>query len=456
MQARILVVDDEKLIRWSIRERLTADGYQVIEAPDVAGAREALREKQVDLALFDMRLPDGDGVALMREAQRERPNLVGIIITAHSTVQNAVDAMKYGAYDYVSKPFQMDELSLIVKRALEHQAARHTVATETDQQRRRFGLECLIGEDPGFAAAKDIIRRVAASESTTVLLLGETGTGKDMAARAIHYESARAERPFMNITCTAMPETLIESELFGYAEGAFTDARGQKAGLFELAQHGTVFLDEIGDMPRALQAKLLRVLEEKTFRRVGGTADIQVDCRVIAATNRDLEDMIARGEFREDLYYRLSAVPVTIPPLRNRGRDILLLARNFLELYGRKFSRSLTGFAPEAENKLSAYAWPGNVRELRNVIERAALLCPGDRVEAADITLGRVVSNAGYNERESFQLPQEGCSLAEVERSLLEQALARTKGNQTQAAQLLGITRDQLRYRLEKFGNANT
>ncbi|HNR31118.1 MAG TPA: sigma-54 dependent transcriptional regulator [Candidatus Hydrogenedentes bacterium] len=449
MSARILLVDDEKLIRWSLRERLMADGHQVFEAEDIASALRLLKAQPADLALIDLKLPDGDGIQLMRQGLRLRPDMTVLIITAHSSVQNAVEAIKAGAYDYVSKPFDMDELSLTVRRALENQEMRRTLSAEIDQKKKRFGVVSLIGDSDKFRAIKDVVCRVAASDSTTVLLLGPTGSGKDMIARAIHYESARVEKPFMNITCTAMPETLIESELFGYEEGAFTNATGQKAGLFELAHNGTVFLDEIGDMPPNLQAKLLRVLEEKTFRRIGGTADIHVDCRVVAATNRDLARIIEEGKFREDLYYRLSTVPILVPPLRERASDIPQLAQHFLEAYERKLGRTYTGFSEAALEKLLNHPWPGNVRELRNVIERAVLLSPGETIEARDVVLGRIENPAAT--RHPVVLPPGGLKLSEVERSLVEQALERTEGNQTQAAALLGITRDQVRYKLEKF-----
>ncbi len=450
MNARILVVDDEKLIRWSLRERLTADGHEILEAGDMATALSLLRDHPVDLALIDLRLPDGDGIHLMRQALRLRPDLTVLIITAHSSIQNAVDAMKSGAYDYVSKPFDMDELSFAVRRAIENQALRRTLSAEIDQKKKRFGIASLIGDSGKSRAIKDIVCRVAASDSTTVLLLGETGSGKDMIARAIHYESARVEKPFMNITCTAMPETLIESELFGYEEGAFTNAKGQKAGLFELAHNGTVFLDEIGDMPAHLQAKLLRVLEDKTFRRIGGTGDIHVDCRVIAATNRDLARMIEEGKFREDLYYRLSTVPILLPPLRERAEDIPQLAAHFLEVYSRKLGRMFDGFSEAAMNKLLAYCWPGNVRELRNVIERAVLLSLGETIGEHDVVLGRA-EGAAHARKYPVILPPGGVKLSEVEQCLVEQALERTGGNQTQAAALLGISRDQMRYKLEKY-----
>lgn len=452
MPARILIVDDEKLIRWSLRERLTADGYAVAEAGDVKSARAMLDSTPYDVALFDLKLPDGDGLALLKQARERRPELTALIITAHSSIQNAVEAMKEGAYDYLSKPFDMDELSLTVKRALENHGLRRTLSAELGQKKRQFGFDSLLGVSPRFCDVKAILHKVAASDSTTVLLLGETGSGKDMIARAIHYESIRAEKPFMNITCTAMPESLIESELFGYEEGAFTNAAGQKAGLFELAHNGTVFLDEIGDMPPSLQSKLLRVLEEKTFRRVGGTADISVDCRIVAATNRNLAQLIEEGKFRDDLYYRLSTVPIVVPPLRERGDDIALLARHFLDVYRRKMGRAVHGFSQKAIEKLLHYSWPGNVRELRNIVERTVLLSAGDLIDERDIVLGRLDTGAS-GVTHAIVLPPEGCRLADVERALIEQALERTQGNQTQAANLLGISRDQVRYKVEKYQN---
>lgn len=452
MPARILIVDDEKLIRWSLRERLTADGHEIDEAGDLKSARTLLKARPFDVALFDLKLPDGDGLTLLKQALELRPGIAVLIITAHSTIKSAVEAMKEGAYDYLSKPFDMDELSLTVKRAVENQGLRRTLDAELGQKKKEFGINSLLGDSQQFRAVKEVLCKVAASENTTVLLLGETGSGKDMIARAIHYESSRAGKPFMNITCTAMPETLIESELFGYEEGAFTNAKGQKAGLFELAHNGTVFLDEIGDMPLSLQGRLLRVLEEKTFRRIGGVADIRVDCRVIAATNRDLASLIREGSFRQDLYYRLSAVPILVPPLRDRREDIALLAERFLEMYRRKMRRTVHGFSRAAKDKLLHYGWPGNVRELRNIIERTVLLCSGETIEEHDIVLGRL-DNAGQGLERLVTLPPDGCRLAEVERALIEQALERTHGNQTQAALLLGITRDQVRYKIEKYEN---
>ncbi len=455
MQNRVLVVDDEALIRWSLRERLAQEGYEVAEAATGAEARRLATKDWFDLALLDLRLPDIDGIALLHQLREIHGEMPVIIITAYSSVESAVEAMRCGAVNYIRKPFNMDELSMAVQKALETAGLRRQVSTQARDQKARFGLPNLIGESPVMQEIKRLIRRVSRSESTTVLLLGESGTGKDMLARAIHYESNRVEKPFVNITCTALPENLLESELFGYEKGAFTDARERKKGLFELADGGTVFLDEIGDMGPDLQAKLLRVLEESAFKRLGGVTDVQVDVRIVAATNRDLDEALRQQRFREDLYYRLSTLPITIPPLRERREDIPPLARHFLPVYNHEFHRTFTGFAPEAMERLYNYDWPGNVRELRNVIERAVLLGDGDTIQAEEIVLGRAPFRGAAQvgqPRRLAALPPEGCSLDNVEKELIEQALERTSGNRTRAAELLGITRDQVRYKIAKYG----
>jgi len=363
-------------------------------------------------------------------------------------VDSAVAVMKHGAADYLTKPFEMDLLVKTVDRVLAATKGTRDAARGQQLERRRFGLDSILGESAPMQRVKDIARRLASSDAASVLLLGETGTGKDMFARALHYESPRVDRPFMNVTCTALPDTLIDSELFGYEEGAFTDARHQKKGLFELSDGGTVFLDEAGDMPANLQAKLLRVLEEKAFRRIGGHEDIRVDVRVIAATNRDLARALEEGTFRQDLYYRLSAVPVELPPLRDRAGDIPVLAAQFIDGANRAYDRACQGLQDDTLSLLAAYPWPGNVRELRNVIERAVLLATGSEITPADIQLGARVSPAAAPG--GFILPSDGCDLAAVERGLIEQALKRTGGNQSAAARLVGLTRDQIRYKMEK------
>ena len=444
--ASILIVDDESLVRWSLKERLTAEGYDVLEAETATGALEQAA-KGVDLILLDFRLPDGDGIAILRQVKQQTPDTLVILMTGFSTIENAVEAMKLGAFHYANKPFNLDAVVLLVEKALETSQLRREVRALRSSQGREFGFDAVIGESPAMRTAKSMLARVAASPASTVLLTGETGTGKDLAAKAIHFNSGRAARHFVNITCSALPEQLLESELFGHERGAFTDARQQKRGLFETADGGTLFLDEIGEMTVALQSKLLRFLEEKTFKRVGGLADVKVDVRVIAATNRQLEDEVKANRFREDLFYRLQVMPIHLPALRERRGDIPLLAAFFIDRFNTEFKKRVRGLSPSASDLLEQYQWPGNVRELRNAIERAMLLADRDRLERQDFTtLTRTVSPT------QFKLPAEGVSIEEVERQLLVQALDRAKGNQTQAAQLLGINRDQVRYRIEKFG----
>jgi two-component system, NtrC family, response regulator AtoC len=446
----ILVVDDEKLIRWSLRERLTREGHIVTEAEDGRAAQAALERETPDLALLDMRLPDSDGLSILKHLQEKSPQVPAIMITAFSSVETAVEAMRLGAYDYVAKPFNLDELAITVKRALEASRLRQEVGERVREAKAAFGLHNIIGKSGPMKEIASLIRKVSQSQASTVLIRGESGSGKDLIAKAIHYESARADKPFMNITCTALQDTLLESELFGHEKGSFTDAKAQKKGLFELAHQGTVFLDEIGDMSPTLQAKLLRVLEEKAFRRIGGTVDIKVDVRVIAATNRQLERAIEEKKFREDLYYRLNIITVDVPSLRERREDVPMLVEHFLRRFATEFRKTSMDVSGEALAKLQGYEWPGNVRELRNVIERAVLLGGGPVLSADDITLGRSAPPAEPGRR-LVSLPVKGLKLEELERDLVVQALERTGGNQTKAGELLGMTRDQIHYRMEKF-----
>ena len=445
-QATLLIVDDEELVRWSLRERLRKDGYTVLESGTVASAIEKLTPA-VDLVLLDQRLPDGDGLTLLRQIKESSPDTLVILMTAFSTVENAVAAMKHGAYHYLNKPFNLDDVSVVVEKALETSRLRREVRMLRGSQSRDYGFDAIIGSSSAMVEAKSLLERIAASPATTVLLTGETGTGKDLAAKAIHFNSERASKPFVNITCSALPEQLLESELFGHERGAFTDARQQKRGLLETADGGTVFLDEIGEMTPGLQAKLLRFLEDRTFKRVGGLNDIRVDVRVIAATNRSLDDEVRAGRFREDLFYRLQVMPVRLPPLRERVGDIRLLVAHYIDRYNREFRKRVRGLQPGAQAMLDQYRWPGNVRELRNAIERAMLLADHGLLGAEDFaTLSKAATPA------TFRLPPEGVDLETVERQLVIQALQRAGGNQTQAGHLLGINRDQVRYRIEKFG----
>ena len=450
---RALVVDDESLIRWTVAERLKADGFDVQQAGSVAEARQRL-SKLPDVALLDYGLPDGNGLEVLKLIKAEDPDLPVIMLTGHQEAETIVAAMKAGAFDYLTKPFDVADVALRVARAIEStRAAREFRRLRADAS-RPFDWTSVIGESPAMQHAKSLARRMASSPGSTVLITCESGTGKDLLAKVIHYSSSRATRPFVNITCSAIPDTLLESELFGYERGAFTDARQMKRGLFEQADTGTIFLDEIGETTPGLQAKLLRVLEERAFRRVGGVADLNVDVRVIAATNRDLEDVVKEGKFRQDLYYRLNVLRLEMPPLRSRDRDVILLAEFFIAAYSREFRRPVKGLSAEAERRLVAYAWPGNVRELRNIIERAVLLADGDTLGPDDLDLHRpkAASSIEAGKGFSMQLPAEGINLEEVERSLVQQALERAQGNKTRAGALLGLHRDQIRYRIEKFG----
>jgi DNA-binding NtrC family response regulator len=446
---RILIVEDEKLIRWSLRQRFQEEGYVVEDAETGAEGLTKLAHAIFDLVMLDYKLPDMTGLDVLRKIREEDSDVVILMMTAFSNVENAVEAMRLGAFDYISKPFKMDALMVVINKALETTQLKREVRDLRAQMHKRFGFDRILGRCPAMVKLFELIRDVAASGASTVFLRGESGTGKDLVAKAIHYNSDRANRPFMNITCTAITESLLESELFGHERGAFTDAKAMKKGLLELSDGGTVFLDEVGDMPSSLQAKLLRFLEEKTFRRVGGVQDIEVDVRIVAATNRDVNKLLEDGKFREDLYYRLNIIPIELPLLRERGEDIRLLAEYFIDVFAREFRREVKGLTPGAVEKLMSYNWPGNVRELRNIIERAVLLVKTDYIGPDDLVLGR-----GRADGQPFtvELPPGGISLQTVEEQLVRQALAQTGNNQTKAAKLLHLSRDQLRYRMERYG----
>jgi two-component system, NtrC family, response regulator AtoC len=443
----VLIVDDEQLIRWALADRLGQEGYRIVEAETAAEALERHREG-VDLVLLDFRLPDGDGLTVLKQIKDADPDTLVILLTAYSSVDNAVEAMKHGAYHYANKPFNVDEIALLVAKALETTQLRREVRALRASQAQPYGINRIVGESDVMVGVRSLLQKIAASPASTVLLTGESGTGKDLAAKVLHYASDRAAKPFMNITCSALPENLLESELFGHERGAFTGADRQKRGLLESADGGTVFLDEIGEMVAGLQAKLLRFLEEKSFKRVGGSVDIRVDVRVVGATNRKLETEVKEGRFREDLYYRLNVLPIELPPLRARPGDLPLLINYYVDAYNREFRKRVHGVDANAIAALKAYGWPGNVRELRNAVERAMLLAEGPTLTLGDFP---VAAASPARLTEQVDLPASGIDLEQLERSLVVQALERSGWNQTKAAGMLGLNRDQIRYRVEKF-----
>lgn len=453
-EAKILVVDDERLIRLSLQKGLKKEGYEVVPAEGGEEGLKIYREELPDLVLLDINLPEMNGMEVLKIIKEIDRDALVIMITAYGSIETAVKALKLGAYDFVEKPFNMEKLRVIIKKALETVKLKKEVTRLRGQQRISYGFENITGVSEGIKKIVELARKVAKIDATTILLNGESGTGKDLLAKVIHYQSARAEKPFMEINCSALPETLIESELFGYEKGAFTDAKTLKRGLFELADGGTVYLDEIGDTRPSTQVKLLRVIENKTFKRIGGTKDIRIDVRVVAATNRNLEEAVKNGSFREDLYYRLKVIPISLPPLRERKEDILLLANNFVKEFDREFRKKVEGISAKAQKFLMQYPWPGNVRELRNVIERALLLESEDIILAEHLPVEIMVKTPEEKLMEglSIKIPRAGLSIEEVERNLIKQALDITHGNQTKAAKLLNISRDALRYRIQKFG----
>ncbi len=450
-KAKVLVVDDEKLIRWSLRENLEKEGYEVFAAESGEEAQVIIHQELPDLILQDIKLPGISGMEILEQVKKNRPEAVVIMMTGFGDINMSVQAMKLGAYDFLEKPFDLDKLKLKIAKALETVSLRKKVTVSRERNQSRYGLNNIIGQTAAMRQVFSMVDKISQSEATTVLLQGESGTGKDVIAKAIHYQSNNADAPFMDINCTSLPETLIESELFGHEKGAFTDAKGMKRGFFELADGGTVFLDEIGDMPLSTQAKLLKVIESKSFKRLGGIKDIVVDVRIIAATNRDLRKFSDEGKFRQDLYYRLKVFPLYLPALRERKEDIPLLVQYFIDLYNREFKKNVQGVSKGAEQMLMNYGWPGNVRELKNVIERAIILENEEIILPEHLPLEILAPDDVGECHQSVALPPQGVKLEEVEKQLIQQALRVSQGNQVRAASLLGLSRDTLRYRMKKY-----
>ncbi len=458
MSNRILIIDDEKLIRESLTHLLTGAGYRVEVAGRIADARELVAKEIYDLILIDLRLPDGSGIDLLRHI-RECADYAPlcIMMTAYGSVDTAVEAMKYGAYDYISKPFKSQEILLIVKLALETGKLKREVRDIIQSQAQTHDI---ISVDPAMERVMAVVRKVARNRDVSVLIQGESGTGKELVARAIHYLSERADKPFVSINCASIPGNLLESELFGFERGAFTDAKSRKLGLLEKANGGTVFLDEIGDMDASLQAKLLRVLEENKFRRLGSVEDIEIDARFVSATNQKLEKLIEEGKFREDLYYRLKVINIVIPPLRERRQDIELLFKYFIDHFNRKLKKNVREISPEALALLQKYQWRGNVRELKNMVERIMIL--EDTEVIGEEHLPIEVLAAG-RERSLFNLglPQaydfrQGVDFNELVKSfssyLIEETMKVARGNKAKTARLLNMDRGTLRYQIKKLG----
>ena len=453
----ILIVDDEASMREVLEIVLQNDGYTVLTESDVAAATARLEKESVDCVLTDLRMGSdrAAGMELLDWLQENMPELPAVMMTAYGSVETAIDAMKRGARDYIMKPFKNDEIRITVKRAIEQRDLVRENLAFRKEQAQRGNIDGVLGQSEAIQEVREMVRRVAQLPST-VAIHGESGTGKELVARAIHQLSDRRDKPFVAINCGGIPETLLESELFGHKKGAFTGAHEDKEGLFVVANHGTLFLDEVGEMPLSLQVKLLRVLDNSEVMPLGGARTTKVDVRILSATNRDLEAMSKDGGFREDLFYRLNVIPVTVPPLRDRDGDACLLARHFAQAHGEKLGRGPLSVSPEAEAVIADYQWPGNVRELGNVLERAVALCRGETITPDDLPPN--IRNAAEQTpiaEEASTLPASGIDLealiADMETKLIEQALEKSKYSQKKAAQLLGLSSRSLRYRLKKY-----
>jgi len=463
MGKSILVVDDEQSMRIFLTKILLQENYSVVTASSGAEAVNRVSCDEPDIILLDLRLPDMDGMTVLEKVKKVLPAIPVIIITAHGGVQSAVEAMKKGSYHYLTKPFKVDELLIMIEMALERETLRREVSHFRKQHRKNHKTDYIVGNSAAMGKVHEMVDRITESDATNVLIYGESGTGKQLIANAIHYKSGRAGKPFVEVNCASIPETLMESELFGFERGAFTDAREKKSGLLEEAEGGTFFFDEIGDMSLHLQAKLLKFLDTKTFRRVGGTKEIHVDIRIIAATNQDIHAAVEQKVFRGDLYYRLNVATLLLPPLRERKEDIPLLAEYLMKQSNQKLGKKLDAISPEALEMLMQYDWPGNVRELENVIERASILCGDGTIHTRHLPMNlmqRGPRGAGGLAGDPLQIDgisiDNGRSMKEivqsVERKLIGESLERCGGNQVRAAKLLGVTRDILRYRMKQFG----
>jgi len=453
MKPSILIVDDDGVMQETLSDVLRKRGYETFSVGSGNGAFSIIKKNVIDLILLDMRLPDIDGLEVLKKIKESDTEILVIMMTAFSDVQTAVSAMKSGAYDYINKPFELEELKLLIEKGLETKSLINEVRRLHRQHGEKYQNSHIYGVSPKIHYVKELIGMISKTHKTSVLIQGESGTGKELAANAIHYNSHRSDKPLMKINCSAIPDSLLESELFGYEKGAFTDAKSTKKGLFELADGGTVFLDEIGDMNPFLQSKILRVLENQTFMRVGGEREIKVDIRIIAATNKDLETMVREGFFRKDLYYRLKVMVVEMPPLRDRLEDILLLSNLFIEENNKEFSKNIKGFSEEAKKLMTQYSWPGNVRELKNVIERAMILTDHEVITPKHLPFELKQTEKvihGNAEHEISEITPD-MSLENMEKMHLSKVLKRLEWNKSKASKSLGISRATLRAKIKKY-----
>ncbi|MCB9249799.1 MAG: sigma-54-dependent Fis family transcriptional regulator [Ignavibacteriales bacterium] len=455
MGKRILVIDDEEFIRMNLKNIFDSEGYAVDLKENGTKGLDALTQNEYDLAFLDINLPDINGLEILKQIKTEQPELLVIIITGFSSVESAVDALKLGAYDYIKKPFKADAIKLITKLALETQQLKQKVKKLEVRQKSPLGIDSIVGESEQVLHLKTLITEYAKHDATTVLITGESGTGKELIASSIHSLSPRAAKPYIEINCASIPEQLLESELFGFERGAFTDAKERKIGLFEAANGGTIFLDEIGELSLGLQAKLLRVIENNKIRRLGSNKDLDNDIRIISATNKDLKKAIDEKEFRKDLYYRLNVLRINVPSLRERGNDILLLANYFLNIFRQKFGKDIIGFDKEAESTLLNYGWPGNVRELKNVMERTCILQKEKIILKKNLAVDSLMNmkkDSFLNEEDlNFELKSYDEILSDIEVKLINKALALSNMNVSETARLLKIPRETLRYKIAKF-----